>query len=300
LKILSLGLSGTPEEIKQKLAQGYPGLMQEGFRVEIVETTRGNYNFLDWSIPEGELSFRNYERVKNTLKNCVVEMLADSIITWGEKVLLRKIVNRNYRYFGDEERNIICENAFKLLADNEHVADFGLINRRNSIHSKLREYFDHHHELVLDGFIAFRLKEYQEKLADIVDQAVDEYMMDLEYKEFIRVLRYFVEMQETQMDEVHVIISGGEVFKIRDSRGKVINNQYLETFMVKNTDEINYEDLLISALITIAPQNVMLHCCAGVKDDDVVATIQRVFEGRIIKCNGCDLCRSDNLEQFTP
>jgi hypothetical protein len=50
----------------------------------------------------------------------------------------------------------------------------------------------------LDGFLSFRLKEYRGRLAEVVDKAVDEYMMDMEYKEFIRVLRYFVDVQEAQ------------------------------------------------------------------------------------------------------
>jgi putative sporulation protein YtxC len=300
LKILSLGFSGMPDEIKMKLAGSFPGVTREGLPLTIQETKRGSYYFLDWNIPEGELSFRNYERVKNTLKSCAAEVLADSVIEREEAVLLRKIANRNYRHLGEEERDAICEKAVALLDSCEQSADAGKSSRRNDVLRRLRDYFDNQHELVLDGFIAFRLKDYREKLAEIVDRAVDEYMMDLEYKEFIRVLRYFVDVQQTQVDEVHVIICSGEVFKIRDSRGKVINNQYLETFMVRNTDEINYEDLLISALITIAPQIVMLHCGPGVKADDVVTTIQRVFEGRVVRCSGCDLCRNDSLERFTP
>jgi putative sporulation protein YtxC len=301
VKILSLGLSGASDEIKTRLEADCPALALEGFHVAIDETNRGNYTFLAWNVTEGELSFRNYERVKNMLKNYISQLLADTIVTREERVLLRKIINQNYRYFSEEEQNIINEHALKILdSDSSLFSDFNLSARRNGVLAKLREYFDNHHELVLEGFIAFRLKEYYAKLTDIVDKAVDEYMLDLEYREFIRVLRYFVDVQEAQVEEVHVIISDGDSFKIRDSRGKVINNQYLESFMMRNNDEINFEDLLISALITIAPRNVMLHCGNSTKASDVVATIQGVFEGRVIKCNGCEICQGDILGQFTP
>jgi putative sporulation protein YtxC len=301
VKILSLGLSGASDEIKTRLEADCPALALEGFHVAIDESNRGNYTFLAWNVTEGELSFRNYERVKNLLKNYVAQLLADTIVTREEKVLLRKIINQNYRYFAEEERDIINEHALKILDNDSGLTNgFNRLTRRSGILAKLRDYFDNHHELVLEGFIAFRLKEYRTKLAEIVDKAVDEYMMDLEYKEFIRVLRYFVDVQEAQVEEVHVIIGDGDSFKIRDSRGKVINNQYLESFMLRNTDEINFEDLLISALITIAPRNVMLHCGNGTKANDVVATIQGVFEGRVIKCSGCEICQGDILGQFTP
>ncbi|MDR3592881.1 MAG: putative sporulation protein YtxC [Negativicutes bacterium] len=301
MKILSLGLSGASDEIKTRLEADCPALALEGFHVAMDETSRGNYTFLAWNVTEGELSFRNYERVKNMLKNYVSQLLADSIVNREEKVLLRKIINQNYRYFADEERNLINEHALKILeSDSGLLGDFNRLNRRNEILAKLGDYFDNHHELVLEGFIAFRLKEYRTKLAEIVDKAVDEYMMDLEYKEFIRVLRYFVDVQEAQVEEVHVIIGEGDSFKIRDSRGRIINNQYLESFMLRNNDEVNFEDLLISALITIAPRNLMLHCSSGARANDVVATIQGVFEGRVIKCSGCEICQGDSLGQFTP
>lgn len=301
MKILSLGLSSASDEIKSTLEADCPALALEGFRIAIDETNRGNYTFLAWNVTEGELSFRNYERVKNMLKNYVSQLLADAIISREEKVLLRKIIDQNYRYFAEDERSVINEHALKLLENESGLySDFNRPTRRNSVLNKLRDYFENHHELVLEGFIAFRLKEYREKLAEIVDKAVDEYMMDLEYKEFIRVLRYFVDVQEAQVEEVHVIIGDGNSFKIRDSRGKIINNQYLESFMLKSNEEINFEDLLISALITIAPRNVMLHCGDGTKANDVVSTIQGVFEGRVIKCSGCEICQGDILGQFTP
>lgn len=298
LKILSLGFFGAPDEIRTRLQQDCRALLQEGYRVAVDESTKGKYTFLGCNIAEGELSFRNYERVKNMLRHCVARILAEHIVAREEKNLIRKIVNRNYYYFSEPERAAICDNALKLL-DGEGYSDFGYINRRNRVLAKLQEYFDIHHELVLEGFIAFRLKDYRCRLSEIVDKAVDEYMMDMEYKEFIRVLRYFVDVQEAQVDEVHIVIDGGDTFKIRDSRGRSIHNQYLETMMIRS-EEINYEDLLISALITIAPQTVMLHFAAApVKTHPVVETIQHVFAGRVAVCRGCKLCRTEVIAPET-
>ena len=140
----------------------------------------------------------------------------------------------------------------------------------------------------------------RDKLGEIVDKAVDSYMMDLEYQEFIRVLRYFVDVQEAQVEEVHVIIGDGENFKIRDAKGKVISNHYLENFMLRSMDDINYEDLLISALITIAPRNVMLHMSGTPREQGVVQTIQHVFEGRVMTCDGCEICETELSAALIP
>ncbi len=291
MKILSLGLSGAPDEVRTRLQRDCRTLAQEGFRVAVDESSKGNYTFLGCNIAEGELSFRNYEHVKNTLKAYVAQMLAEHIVGHEEKNLIRKIISHNYYYFGEQERAAIYDNALKLLG--EPGGDFGFTDRSDRILAKLKEYFDIHHELVLDGFISFRIKDYRERLTEIVDKAVDEYMLDMEYKEFIRVLRYFVDVQETQVEEVHIVLGDGDTFKIRDARGRNIHNQYLEPLMIGN-EEINYEDLLISALITIAPQTVMLHFSSELgKTHSAVETIQKVFSGRVSICRGCSLCISN-------
>ncbi|MDT8900966.1 putative sporulation protein YtxC [Anaeroselena agilis] len=291
MKILSLGLSGSPDEIRTRLQQDCRTLARDGFRVAVDESSKGNYTFLGCNIAEGELSFRNYEHVKNSLKTFVAQMLAEYIVSHEEKTLIRRIINHNYCYFGDQERAAIYDNALKLLE--EPGGDFGYTDRRNRILAKIKEYFDIHHELVLDGFLSFRLKDYRDRLTEVVDKAVDEYMLDMEYKEFIRVLRYFVDVQEAQVDEVHIFFGDGDTFKIRDARGRNIHNQCVEPLIMRN-EEINYEDLLISALITIAPQNVMLHFSSELgKNHAAVETIQNVFAGRVGICRGCSLCLND-------
>ena len=76
----------------------------------------------------------------------------------------------------------------------------------------------------------------------VVDKAVDEYVMDLEYKEFIRVLRCFVDIQDPEVEEVHVVIVKNGVYKVVDAQGQSVNNQNFEKFLLQRDDHINYED----------------------------------------------------------
>lgn len=294
MKILSLGFRGASDEVRSRLQRDCLALGQEGFRVAVDECGKGTHTFLGCNLAEGELSFRNYERAKSLLKDCVAEMLAEHILDREEQNLIRKIINRNYYYFSEQERGDIYNHALKLL-DGEGAGDFDRPARRARLVTGLQEYLDAHHELVLDGFMAFRLKAYRERLAGIVDRAVDEHMMDKEYKEFIRVLRYFVDVQEAQINEVHIIFGAGDTFKLRDAGGGKIHNQYLEALMIRGED-INYEDLLISALITIAPQTVIMHfASAAGPASPVVETVQNVFAGRVTFCHGCKLCRGETV-----
>lgn len=303
VKLLSVGLSGTTQDIRERLQLDCKTLIKDGYRIAIDETNKGHYTFIGCNVMEGELSFRNYERIKNAVKHHVANMLAELIISREEKKIVYKIVEDNYYYFSAEERKIIYDNTLQLLNDNYGVvADFGFGTRSKNIVEKIAEYLNAHHELVLEGFINFRLKEYREKLARVVDTAVDDFMMELEYQEFIRVLRYFVTIQEPQVEEVHVVIINSGTYKILDEQGNLISNQKLENFVLENDDSINHEDLLITALITIAPYSVMVH----VEDHNRATTkslvdiIKNIFDGRFMICNGCDFCMNAYKEDLMP
>jgi len=294
VKLLSVGLKGTTQEMRERLQLDCKTIIQDGFRVAIDEINKGHYTFIGCNVIEGELSFRNYERIKNSMKKHVANMLTEYIVLREEKKIVKKIINRHYSYYAEEERKIIYEHALELLSGtNDVIGDFGINTRCTNILGKIIEYLETHHELVLEGFVNFRLKEYREKLMQTVDKAVDDYMMDQEYKEFIRVLRCFVEIQEPQVEEAHVVIIASGTYKILDAEGLPINNQNFGNFLMHRDEQINYEDLLITALITLAPYSVMIH----VHDDDdngtienVIETIKNIFDDRVMICHGCDFC----------
>ncbi|RYD06895.1 hypothetical protein N752_01845 [Desulforamulus aquiferis] len=57
-------------------------------------------------------------------------------------------------------------------------------------------------------------------------------------------------------------------------------------------NEINYEDLLISALITIAPNKIVFHTNLQDQPETTMETIKSVFAGRVSECSGCTLCKN--------
>lgn len=297
MKLLSIGLSQATGEVKEKLVCGCKMLTHKGVRVVIEEVDRGGYTFLGLNIGDGELSFRNYERIKNILRGSVAQILADWVVSNEEHRLVDKIVKNNYFYFSDDERTAVASNAIRTLS------------ARSSAHNKLimtriLDYLDNHHQLIVDGFLNFRLKDYRLQLSEVIDKVADDFMLELEYQEFIRVLRYFVDVQQPRVEEAHVVITSFGLFKIYDSHGKIIDNQYQESDLLFNRNgyesgSLNNEDLLISALITIAPYNVMVHSTNHARDQEALETIKSVFDGRVVLCNGCDLCIADYAAKST-
>lgn len=292
MKLLSLGLMGTTDELRYKLQQDCTMLAQKGFHLALDETSKGNLTFIGCNITEEQLSFHSYERYKDTIVSYVARNLTDLIIFKEEPKLVRKIIDQNYYYFNDDERHSIFCKTITLLGNSPQLPlDFTVNERKSIILTKLLKYLEHNHEIVIDGFINFRLKDYKKRLVDIIDKVVDEYMMDLEYKEFIRVLKYFVEVQEPRIAQVHVVVSDSGTFKIIDSGGTTVSQNPLENLISNAPNEINYEDLLISTLITIAPYSITIHNVNEDKMPNVIETIKMIFQERVIVCPGCDICK---------
>lgn len=162
------------------------------------------------------------------------------------------------------------------------------------------EYFEHSNSVILDGFVNFRLKDYVKDLEEIVDKAVDDFLMEREYKEFIRLLRYFVDIQEPKFNVIHIIAGYDNKYILLDENKHEITNECLQEFMNDLPEgEINYDDLLVSSLITMAPRKLIIHGTKGFRNKELLETIKNVFWGKLIVCSECELCiincvRSEN------
>jgi putative sporulation protein YtxC len=219
--------------------------------------------------------------------------LADYIIRQYEERLLTRIINGNYCYFNSAEKKEILGKALNIIRneDKNFFNSLFQIRRRNVIIRRLMDYFDNSNSIILDGFVNFRLKEYMKDLEDIVDKAVDDFLMDREYREFIRLLRYFVDIQEPKLDTVHVIVGYNNKYTLLDESRKEITNECIQEYVNEIAEgEINYDDLLVSSLITFAPRKIVIHGNDQFRNKELMETIKNVFSGRVVLCPGCDTC----------
>ncbi|MDH7479933.1 MAG: putative sporulation protein YtxC, partial [Syntrophomonadaceae bacterium] len=182
----------------------------------------------------------------------------------------------------------------KLLdqADRVSASPGTLSSRKGKILFKVLEYLNEYNQVVIDGLVRFRLKEYLNQLKEAMEMAVEEHLLEREYHEFIRLLQYFVEIQEPRVAQAHVMMHSGGTFRIFDANGNPVGNEYMEGFLLDVVDSsINYEDLLISALITIAPRQIIIHTAESGRLTGAIDAIERVFGKKVATCNGCRECR---------
>lgn len=285
MQAITIGTEHGAQEILHRLDEELRCLQDEGIDVQIDLHAKGKYTFLDCKVhpatPQAEALVRHY----------VASALSDVIVEQWERDLLKKIVRGQYYYFSRDEQERIMEHAGRNLQGEGGRANHYKLSRKARILHRLRDFLDHHHELVLEGFLHFRLRDYLEELEDAVDRAVDDFLMEREQGEFIRLLRYFVEAQEPRVDEVHVVIRPEGSFALLDASGGAIQASELADLAVERFEgRVDQEDLLISALITLAPRRLTLHGHGTPCWQDGVETVTGVFGDRVTLCPGCHLC----------
>lgn len=210
------------------------------------------------------------------------------IISDLEPVLLDHICVKTYGHLSEEEKASVLSLADKALREPEAQDK----DRKGEIVRRLLDYLQGENRLNLKGFITFRLKDYMDDMEDAVDQAIDDFFLEKEYTEFVRLLRYFVEAQEPRMSEVHVTVSREGSFALFDQEMHPVDGGNLREFIVDTLEsEVAYEDFLVSALISLAPRRVVIHDALGLGDEESVTTVKNVFSDRVSVCKGCRRCQ---------
>jgi len=295
---ISIGASNYIDLIKTRLSSEMSHFEGSGLKFNIREEPAGKYVFLSCSVSGREQNSYSDEDALALFKNYIADVLSDLIMCKWQKSMLVDIIRENYYYFGEEERRAIFQNALHYLEDFDSIDENSVlrIRKKRLILSKLKEFLSNCNQIVIEGFIRFRLKEYIRELQEAADKAVDDFLMDREYKEFIQLLKYFVDIQDSRTDVVNVVMKANGVFKLFDGENKVINSAYLEGFIMDLIEsEINYEDLLISALITIAPREIVFHTARAEVPATTLETIKNIFSHRVRVCRSCELCTGRNV-----
>lgn len=153
----------------------------------------------------------------------------------------------------------------------------------------LEEYLQEEKSLAIDGYIRFRFHEYSDWLEKTVKEVIDEYTLDKEYKEFIQLLRYFISMQTPKYELVHVIHQKHNQFQLLNEQGADLQLNEMDQSLQEMIElTFSHEDMIVSALLTAAPEQVVLHTKAP--EENIIRTLLQIFEERITICASCTQC----------
>ncbi len=219
--------------------------------------------------------------------NKISYVLTIMIIDELEETFLKDILNQNYFYFDFNEKNEILELFFDLNAE-----DFTDIFEKkfNFIYYKVYEYLSCHKSLFLSGFIHFRLQDYFKLLDNLLSKAVNSFVVEKEYMEFISLLKLYVNSQSSTCNLVHIIYSNSDCVLLDEN--KQVIDIYNFKLDAKYLSDISFStnDYTLNTLLNILPEKIYIHIVDS-HFDEFLNTLQQIFENRIILCSECNICK---------
>ncbi|SCG82633.1 sporulation protein YtxC [Proteiniborus sp. DW1] len=254
----------------------------------------GDFFLIDYNL--SNKSSKKHKNIKNVFKHYMANGIADVIIDIYQENIVERLLHYNLCYFDKEEKEKIKASTLDYLKKNEYINTEGIIykiSKKSRILKSIIDFLEDNDSINIEGFINFRLKYYLDTIEDAIDKNIEDYFAEKEYREFIKILQYFVEVQEPKREVVNIIFTNNK-YKLIDEKRLAINNEFLEEISEELSEiDINYDDLLISSLITIAPRKIIIHLDSGTNNFDIINIIKNIFLSKVTICEGCDLCCSD-------
>lgn len=236
---------------------------------------------------EKEYTYKN-DYIEVVLKNNrhkihneeIVDEITDLIIDIIENKLLRKYIIKKYSLESSEEIQKIYIYALNIFKNKEFII-------KQSLYQKVYDYILNEEYINIEGFVKFRMKEFNNYISTIVDLAWEEYFIKKDQDEFINVLKYFVDAQKEKLELLRIHIKEDNSFILYDKYGNEIdsiNDEEIMNIMIK--ENLNYEDFLMSNLLTLCPGKIeIIDSLNNNSSKEIIEIIKSIFGDKVSYIN---------------
>lgn len=221
-----------------------------------------------------EISF--YDKLANLIQDIIVNIYIKDVIK-------DRVIKICTEYTSDEKKEII-RLTHRILKDRNSYPE-----ERVEVNRNLIDYLIENNNLLIDGYMNFRLKEYLYLVDISIEKSIFALESEKEYEEFLGMLQYFVDIQEPKLELVNVIIKDNN-YILLDMDNNILEDGALDE--VEHDlyyEDISKADLLISSLIVISPYRLVVHIEEG-EQEEIITVISQVFRDRVTFCDGCEKC----------
>lgn len=265
-------------------------LKQKNIIIGVVESQEGITHIVKLICDDDSYDQNICNRINLYISNILYEIV---IAKYKEKELF-EFLTETYFFLKHDEILEVEEDIMDVLLKRNKPKDDIFIycnNKINSILDKIQECIEENKEVNINGFLTFRMRELREDIEDIIEKVVEGYMVEKEYKEFIKLLKYFVDIQESKMEKVNIYVLENAKYKITDGYDEDIFTSFLKDLSeCKLGIDANVEDIIISGLITNSPKCINIYGRENCANKEFIDTIVNVFGDRVRICSNKKMC----------
>lgn len=270
-------------------------LKKKNIIIGIVESYQGTNTIIKIVCEDSE----NINSVKKYINFYIGNIIYNIVIERYKQKELYQFLSDNYFFLRQEELLEAEEEIMRALNRNNTFKDEMLLyftNKTNIIIESIVKCIEENSEINIDGFLTFRSKQFREDIEEIIDKVIERYIVEKEYNEFIKLLRYFVEIQENKLECINILVSEDGTYKVTDDNDKDMFETFKSELSVTENIEANAEDIIISGLITFVPKKIIVHKIENSGSKEFFETIKNVFGERYSICSGCERCIKSSVK----
>ena len=193
----------------------------------------------------------------------------------------------NYCYFDYDDKNIVLD-EFKLL---KYKNIYNYSDVKKLIFTQIYSYLYNHKSIVLTGFVNFRLSNYYHYLEQIISEAVNQYVIDKEYINFVNLLKDYVNSKTPNNISLNLIYFNSNAMLLSQN-GDIIE---LDDFDSTYLSDISFSqnDYVLNTLVGVLPKKIKIHLISP--KDQFIKTIEMIFSEKVHFCTGCSICKTYKL-----
>lgn len=244
--------------------------------------------------------FKHYKNItihysgqnEDSFIHSIADILSYLLIDELEESFLANIIHQNYFYFDTNERNKILSYCFDLFSE-----DFSnyFDKKFSYLHSQFYSYLKENKSIILQGFINFRIQEYFKILDEVVSEAVNSFIIEKEYLEFISLLKLYINSQNPKSNIVHLIYKKNNPILLDENKNIIPLNDSISDVKYLSDISFSKNDLVLNILLSILPKKIYLHLINN-NIDEFANTLILIFDKKIEICTDCNLCNIYNIK----
>jgi putative sporulation protein YtxC len=218
-------------------------------------------------------------------KDIILDVLTEFTRSKVEDICLKEMIEHLFFYTDSSEQKEI----FSITKSMIHGEIAGIPEMKNlpDLNEMIKQQWHSLFQaklpfLEFESFLKFRLKDYLAILLKIVECAIDEYKLELEYQMFVEQLRSCVTKQKTFSKIKVFIIFDKEKILIFDENYNSLTPSDLKRLhekAVKLSNVTSLDDRLLGPLIGLAPASV--HIYSYDTEHPLLQTIKNIFQENI-------------------
>lgn len=221
-----------------------------------------------------------YNVISNIICNCILKIY--------EPIIIRNMILLEYFYFDFDDIKKIEKNCYELLGIssnssnhfNMYKSDNDFNNRKLVLKNDIDKYLKSEKSIIVEGFVKFRIKDYLKYIEDAIDISVNQFVVDKEYNDFIKLIKLYVESRPYGSNTIFLIYNNGESTLLNE-KNEIINcDKTLLDSSYLSDISFSSNDYTLNSLLFFLPQKLIINLYS--EEDEFITTLKSIFSDRVI------------------